>query len=129
MLSPEKNIRINCNKMANIDTRWEQALLNKITNNGERIAVRDVKDIKDNSLKIQDDISELKNDVAILKSDVAELKNDVATLKSDVSNLDSRLSDIEKLIHDVKKILKWILGGTGAIFLSLVANFIYEYLH
>ena len=98
--------------MANIDTRWEQALLNKITSNGERIAVieRDVKDIKDNSLKIQEDISEL-------KSDVAELKSDVTVLKSDVSNLDSRLSDIENLIHDIKKILKWILGGMGAVFL------------
>ena len=117
--------------MANIDTRWEQALLNKITSNGERIAVieRDVKDIKDNSLKIQEDISELKSDVTTLKSDVAELKSDVTTLKSDVSNLGSRLSDIEKLIHDIKKILKWILGGMGAVFLSLFANFIYEYLH
>lgn len=34
--------------MSNIDTRWEQALLNKVTSNGERIAVieRDIKDIK-----------------------------------------------------------------------------------
>ncbi|MDJ0687979.1 MAG: hypothetical protein QNJ41_05685 [Xenococcaceae cyanobacterium MO_188.B32] len=55
--------------MANIDTRWEQALLNKVTNNGERIAVieRDVKDIKDNSLTMKEDISILKNDVSILK--------------------------------------------------------------
>ena len=103
--------------MANIDTRWEQALLNKITNNGERIAVmeRDIKEIKDNSVKMQKDIS--------------ELKSDVSTLKSDVSTLDSRLSDIEKLIHDAKKLMKWLLGGMGAVFLSLVANFIYSYLH
>ena len=89
--------------MTNIDTSWEQALLNKVTNNGERIAVieRDIKDIKDNSL----------------------------AMKEDISNLDNRLSDVEKLIHDVKKILKWILGGMGAVFLSLVANFIYAYLH
>ncbi len=89
--------------MSNIDTRWEQALLNKVTSNGERIAVmeRDVKDIKDNSL----------------------------AMREDMSNLDKRLSDIEKLIHEAKKLMKWILGGMGAVFLSLVANFIYAYLH
>ena len=117
--------------MANTDTRWEEALLNKVTSNGERIAVmeRDIKDIKDNSLKMQEDISELKSDVSILKSDVSILKSDVSILKSDVSNLDTRLSDIEKLIHDAKKLMKLILGGMGAVFLSLVANFIYAYLH
>ncbi|MDJ0573573.1 MAG: hypothetical protein QNJ65_00220 [Xenococcaceae cyanobacterium MO_234.B1] len=79
--------------MSNTDTRWEQALLNKVTSNGERIAVieRDIKDIKDT-----------------------------------VSNLDNRLSSVEKLINDVRKILKWIVGGIGAIILSLIANFIYE---
>ena len=117
--------------MTNIDTRWEQALLNKVTSNGERIAVmeRDIKDIKDASLKMQEDISELKSDVSTLKSDVSTLKSDVSTLKSDVSNLDSRLSSIEQLIHDAKKLMKWLLGGMGAVLLSLVANFIYEYLH
>ena len=110
--------------MTNIDTRWEQTLLNKVTSNGERIAVmeRDIKDIKDASLKMREDISEL-------KSDVSTLKSDVSTLKSDVSNLDSRLSNIEQLIHDAKKLMKWLLGGMGAVLLSLVANFIYEYLH
>ncbi len=79
--------------MSNTDTRWEQALLNKVTSNGERIAVieRDIKDIKDT-----------------------------------VSNLDNRLSSVEKLINDVRKIIKWIVGGIGAIILSLIANFIYE---
>ena len=96
--------------MANTDTRWEQALLNKVTSNGERIAVieRDIKDIKDNSVKTNESIS---------------------VLQDNVSNLDSRLSDIEKLIHDVKKILRWILGGIGAVILSLIANFIYAYIN
>ncbi|MDJ0744516.1 MAG: hypothetical protein QNJ32_14310 [Xenococcaceae cyanobacterium MO_167.B27] len=85
--------------MSNTDTRWEQALLNKVTSNGERIAVieRDIKDIKD----------------------------DIKDIKDTVSNLDNRLSGIEKLIDDVRKILKWIVGGIGAIILSLIANFIY----
>ena len=96
--------------MANTDTRWEQALLNKVTSNGERIAVieRDIKDIKDNSVKTNESI---------------------LVLQDNVSNLDSRLSDIEKLIHDVKKILRWILGGIGAVILSLIANFIYAYIN
>ncbi len=85
--------------MSNTDTRWEQALLNKVTRNGERIAVieRDIKDIKD----------------------------DIKDIKHTVSNLDNRLSGVEKLIDDVRKILKWIVGGIGAIILSLIANFIY----
>ncbi|MDJ0535551.1 MAG: hypothetical protein QNJ70_24190 [Xenococcaceae cyanobacterium MO_207.B15] len=85
--------------MSNTDTRWEQALLNKVTSNGERIAVieRDIKDIKD----------------------------DIKDIKHTVSNLDNRLSGVEKLIDDVRKILKWIVGGIGAIILSLIANFIY----
>lgn len=85
--------------MSNTDTRWEQALLNKVTSNGERIAVieRDIKDIKD----------------------------DIKDIKDTVSNLDNRLSGVEKLIDDVRKILKWIVGGIGAIILSLIANFIY----
>ena len=96
--------------MANADTRWEQALLNKVTSNGERIAVieRDIKDIKDNSVKTNESI---------------------LVLQDNVSNLDSRLSDMEKLIHDVKKILRWILGGIGAVILSLIANFIYAYIN
>ncbi|MDJ0899515.1 MAG: hypothetical protein QNJ55_11955 [Xenococcus sp. MO_188.B8] len=103
--------------MANTDTRWEQALLNKVTSNGERIAVieRDIKDIKDNSVKTNESISVLQDNVSVLQDNV--------------SNLDSRLSDIEKLIHDVKKILRWILGGIGAVILSLMANFIYAYIN
>ncbi|MDJ0588454.1 MAG: hypothetical protein QNJ72_00455 [Pleurocapsa sp. MO_226.B13] len=121
--------------MSNTDTKWEQALLNKVTSNGERIAVieRDIKDLKTSTSKMAEDIAGLKTDVAGLKTDVAGLKTDVAGLKTDVaglktdvSSLDSRLSNVEKLIDDVKKILKWIVGGIGAIIFSLIANFIYE---
>ena len=92
--------------MSDIDTRWEQALLNKVTSNGERIAVieRDIKDIK---------------------NEVSNLNTKVSNLDAKVSNLDNRLSNVEKLIDDVRKILKWIVGGIGAIILSLIANFIY----
>ena len=86
--------------MSDIDTRWEQALLNKVTNNGERIAV--------------------------IERDIKDIKNEVSNLDDKVSNLDDRLSNVEKLIDDVRKILKWVVGGIGAIILSLIANFIYE---
>ncbi len=85
--------------MSDIDTRWEQALLNKLTSNGERIAV--------------------------IERDIKDIKNEISNLNTKVSNLDTRLSNVEKLIDDVRKILKWIVGGIGAIILSLIANFIY----
>jgi archaellum component FlaC len=85
--------------MSNIDTRWEQALLNKVTSNGERIAV--------------------------IERDIGEIKKDIFNLSNKVSSLDNRLSNVEKIIDDVRKILKWITGGIGAIIISLIANFIY----
>lgn len=87
--------------MSNTDTKWEQALLNKVTSNGERIAVieRDLKDIKTSAFKTEENITEL-------KTDVAKLKTDLAKLKTDVSSLESRLSNVENLIADVNKILK-----------------------
>lgn len=106
--------------MSNIDTRWEQALLNKVTNNGERIAVieRDVKDIKTELIGLNSKVSNLENTVSSLDSKVSNL--DTKT-----SNIDERLSNIEKLVDNITKLSKWILGGIGAIFLSLTANFIY----
>ncbi len=100
--------------MSDIDTRWEQALLNKLTSNGERIAV------------IERDIKDIKNEVSNLNTKVSNLETKVSNLDSKVSNLDNRLSNVEKLIDDVRKLLKWIVGGIGAIILSLIANFIYE---
>ena len=106
--------------MSNIDTRWEQALLNKITSNGERIAVieRDVKDIKS-------ELTTLNSKVSNLDSKVSDLDSKVSNLDSKTTSIDERLSNVEKLINDVKKILMWIIGGIGAIILSLIANFIY----
>ena len=106
--------------MSNIDTRWEQALLNKITSNGERIAVveRDVKDIKS-------ELTTLNSKVSNLDSKVSNLDSKLSNLDSKTANIDERLSNVEKLINDVKKILMWIVGGIGAIILSLIANFIY----
>ena len=106
--------------MSNIDTRWEQALLNKITSNGERIAVieRDVKDIKS-------ELTTLNSKVSDLDSKVSNLDIKVSDLNSKTTNIDKRLSNVEMLINDIKKIMMWIVGGIGAIILSLIANLIY----
>ena len=62
------------------ETRWEGAVLDKLTNNGERAAV------------IEKDVSELKSDTKQLKEDVSELKTTVHTIvKADVSELTSRI--------------------------------------
>lgn len=106
--------------MSNIDTRWEQALLNKVISNGERLAVveRDVKDIKS-------ELTGLNSKVSSLENKVSNLDNKISNLDSKTSNIDERLSNVEKLIEDVKNILIWIAGGIGAIIFSLIANFIY----
>jgi peptidoglycan hydrolase CwlO-like protein len=92
--------------MSNTDTRWEQALLNKVTSNGERIAI-------------------IERDIGEIKKDIPNLNNKVSSLDNKVSSLDNRLSNVEKIIDDVRKILKWITGGIGAIILSLIANLLY----
>jgi chromosome segregation ATPase len=106
--------------VSNIDTRWEQALLNKVTSNGKRLAVveRDVKDLKS-------EISNLSDKVSSLEIKVLNIDEKLSHVKTNVSNLDERLSKIEKIIDDVRKILIWVVGGIGAIILSLIANFIY----
>ena len=86
------------------ETRWEGAVLDKLTSNGERIAV------------IEKDVSELKSDTKQLKEDVSELKTTVNTLVGDVSDIKSILGW-----------LKWIGGAVITIALALVANAISTY--
>ena len=51
------------------ETRWEGAVLDKLTNNGERIAVieRDVSELKTTTNKLVEDISEIKSILGWLK--------------------------------------------------------------
>ena len=86
------------------ETRWEGAVLDKLTSNGERVAV------------IEKDVSELKSDTKQLKEDVSELKTTVNTLVGDVSDIKSILGW-----------LKWIGGAVITIALALVANAISTY--
>ena len=106
--------------MSNIDTRWEQTLLNKVTSNGKRLAVveRDVKDIKS-------EVSNLSDQVSSLETKVTNINDKLSHVETKVTNIDERLSNIEKIINDVRKFLMWVVGGIGAIVLSLIANFVY----
>ncbi len=83
----------------NTETRWEGAVLEKLTSNGERIAV------------LENKLDHLAEDVRGLKSDVSELKSDVSELKSDVKDIKLALGW-----------LKWIGGAIVTIALALVAN-------
>ena len=86
-------------------TSWEQAILNKATSNGERLAL------------LERDVSELKTDVAVLKSDVSEIKGDLIGIKKTINQIESILGW-----------LKWIGGAVITIALSLVANFFYSFI-
>ena len=92
--------------MMNTETRWEGAVLQKLTSNGERIAV-----LENKLDRLTEDVRELKTDVRELKTDVRELKTDVGVLKEDIKDIKSALGW-----------LKWIGGAIVTIALALVAN-------
>ena len=82
------------------------AILNQLVKNVEKIAVIEVT-VKQNSQKLDN------------------LDQRVDGLDRRIDGLDQRLTNIESLLGW----LKWIAGGIGAIALSLIANFIYSFLH
>lgn len=73
-----------------------KAVLNKLTSNGERIAV------------VERDISDMKKDLSDLKQDMSEVKQ------------------VTKRIESLLGWLKWIGGSIVAIALSLIGNFVYS---
>ena len=83
----------------NTETRWEGAVLEKLTRNGERIAV-------------------VENKLDNLTQDVKDLKTDVSTLKTDVKELKEDVKDIKLALGW----LKWIGSAIITIALALVAN-------
>ena len=96
--------------MTNSTAQWEQAVLNKLTSNGERIAV-------------------VENRLDRIETDLSDLKSDMSDVKNELSGINQRLSGIEKFMEKIDSILgllKWIGGGIAAIALSLIANFVYS---
>ena len=115
-------------------TQWETALLNKLTSNGERIAVveKEVKDVKqivtnlDQRLtNVEKEVKDTKQIVTNLDQRLTNVEKEVKDTKQIVTNLDQRLTSIESLLGW----LKVIGGGVVAIALSLIANFLYSFLN
>ncbi len=77
-------------------TQWEQAVLNKLTSNGERVAV--------------------------LEKDMSDVKKELSEMNKRLSGIEKIMAKIESLLGW----LKWIGGGIIAIALSLIANFVYS---
>lgn len=77
-------------------TQWEQAVLNKLTSNGERVAV--------------------------LERDMSDVKKELSEMNKRLSGIEKIMEKIESLLGW----LKWIGGGIIAIALSLIANFVYS---
>ena len=84
--------------------QWEQALLNKITNNGERIAV--------------------------IERDVSDVKEDIKDIKERLTNIETTMEKTQGTIEKIESLLgwlKWIGGALVARALSLIANFVYSF--
>ena len=82
--------------MTNTTAQWEQAILNKLTSNGERIAV--------------------------VENRLESIENRLANIEDSLGDLKTTNQKIESLLGW----LKWIGGAVVAIALSLIANFVYS---
>ena len=91
-------------------TSWEQAILNKVTSNGERLAL------------LERDVSQIKDRLTNVETDLSEVKQDLSDVKQDLSKVKETTQKIESLLGW----LKWIGGAVITIALSLVANFVYS---
>ncbi|MGK7895229.1 MAG: hypothetical protein AB4372_16795 [Xenococcus sp. (in: cyanobacteria)] len=77
-------------------TQWEQAVLIKLTSNGERIA--------------------------LVERDISEIKDRLKGIENRMTGLEKSMEKIESLLSS----FRWIGGGIVAIALSLIANFVYS---
>lgn len=75
---------------------WEQALLNKMTSNGERLAV--------------------------VENKLESVEKKLESIAVPLVGIEKTNQEIESLLGW----LKWIAGGVGAILLSVIANFAYS---
>ena len=82
--------------MTNTTAQWEQAILNKLTSNGERIAV------------VENKLDNIENRLENIEDSLGELKT------------------TNQKIESLLGWLKWIGGAVVVIALSLIANFVYS---
>ena len=98
-------------------TQWEQAVLNKLTSNGERIAV------------VERDISDIKDRLKGIDGRLTGVENRMTVMENRLTSIDNRLTGLEKSMEKIESLLgsfRWIGGGIVAIALSLIANFVYS---
>ena len=126
-------------------TQWEQALLSKITSNGERIAVveRDISDIKDRlkgmdnrliglenrQTLVENRLTDVENRLTGVENRLTGVENRLTGIDNQLTRIDNRLTGVEKTMEKIESLLswlKWIGGGIVAIALSLIANFVYS---
>ncbi|MDJ0649919.1 MAG: hypothetical protein QNJ60_14590 [Xenococcaceae cyanobacterium MO_188.B19] len=124
-------------------TDWAVGVLNKLTSNGERIAVLEFKldefkqqakerfDLLDEGLdKINKRLDKIDKKLEESDGVVQNINNKLEQNDGQLNQTETRLDDIEKVIKQIQialKLLKWIAGGVGAILLSIVANFLYSW--
>ncbi len=89
-------------------TQWEQAVLNKLTSNGERIAVveRDISDIKDRLKGIDNRLTGVENRMTVME-------NRLTSMENRLTSIDNRLTGVEKSMEKIESLLgsfRWIGG-------------------
>lgn len=96
--------------MANTTAQWEQAILNKLTSNGERIAV------------VENKLDNIENRLDNVEKRLDNIENRLENIEDSLGDLKTTNQKIESLLGW----LKWIGGAVIAIALSLIANFVYS---
>ncbi|PSO58186.1 MAG: hypothetical protein BRC39_13480 [Cyanobacteria bacterium QH_7_48_89] len=122
--------------MTNAETRWEGAVLNKLTNNGEGIAVVENKldYLTENVSGLKQDVSQLQQDVSGLKQDVSGLKQDFSQLQQEVSGFKQDISQLQQDVSEIKSVLRWLkrigigtLTIVSMIAIGLITNAVWEF--
>ena len=103
-------------------TDWASGVLNKLTNNGERIAVIEFK-LDELNKKVDQRFEQVDQ-----RFEQIDQRFDEVDQKFE--KIDGRLENIENITQQVEsalKWLKWIGGGVAAILLSIIANYFYSF--
>ena len=96
--------------MTNPTAQWEQAILNKLTSNGKRIAV-------------------VENKLDNIENRLDNVENRLDNIENRLENIEDSLGDLKTTHQKIESLLgwlKWIGGAVFAIALSLIANFVYS---
>ncbi|PSO67870.1 MAG: hypothetical protein BRC39_00835 [Cyanobacteria bacterium QH_7_48_89] len=101
--------------MTNAEKKWEEAALNNLTSNGERIAV------------VENKLDAVQADVSELKQSISGLDTRVSGLETSVSSIDTRLSSVESSLRWVRWIGAGILTVLSMIGIGLLTNSIWAY--